>query len=100
MVESFIKDFPDHRERKKVLRHLKDMADHGPHPSRERFRVIDAGMFEIKSYQIRILGFFMPDDKILLTHGCVKKEDELDEEEIKRAKVYYEAYRKGLTSSR
>lgn len=99
LVQEFIEGYPDGRERKKILRQIRDTAENGPHPSRERFRVIGQGMFEIKCYQIRILGFFQPNRVMLLTHGCVKKKDELDEQEILRAKKLFREYQEGLGSN-
>jgi len=49
-------------------------------------------MFELKCYQIRILGFFLPNNVLLLTHGCVKKKDALEEGEIVRAKALFKEH--------
>ena len=92
LVQKFIDEYPDHSERKKIIRQIQDTAENGPHPSRERFRIIEAGMFELKCYQIRILGFFLPNNVLLLTHGCVKKKDALEEGEIVRAKALFKEH--------
>ena len=96
LVREFIEEYPDAGERKKILRQIKDLADNGPHPSRERFRVIENDMFELKSYKIRILGFFLPDNVMLLTHGCKKKKDDLDPQEIARAYHLFNDYKARL----
>lgn len=95
LVQDFIEAL-DVSNKKKILRQIKDTADNGPHPSRERFKVIESGMFELKRHQIRILGFFQPDNVMLLTHGCIKKKDDLEPQDIARAKALLGEYQANL----
>jgi len=96
LVREFIETFPDQRERKKIIRRIEDMANNGPHPSREQFRAVEDNLFELKCHQVRILGFFQIGDVMLLTHGCVKKKDDLDPQEILRAHKLLAEYQASL----
>jgi hypothetical protein len=66
-----------------------------PQPmSREKFKKIEgtAGLFEFKSFQIRLPCFFRPGGRLLLTHGLIKKADRLPPQEIARAHAIQAAY--------
>lgn len=91
LVKKFLGDLQA-VDRKKIIRRIKDTADNGPHPSREQFRVIENGLFEIKCHQVRILGFFEKDNVMLLSHGCIKKKDDLDTQDIIKAKMLFKEY--------
>jgi len=66
-----------------------------PQPlSREKFKKIEGtpGLFEFKSFQIRLLCFFRPGGRVLLTHGLIKKADRLPSQEIARAHAIQATY--------
>lgn len=66
-----------------------------PQPlSREKFKKIEgtAGLFEFKSFQIRLPCFFRPGGRLLVTHGLIKKADRLPPQEIARAHAIQAAY--------
>lgn len=59
-------------------------ADHGEIRNREKFKKVRGEIFEFKSYQVRVLCFF-DSKKLVLTNGCIKKRDTLDESDIARS---------------
>lgn len=74
-------------ERKKLLKEIRRLADHGRHPNREKFRSLKGGsnLCEIKSHQCRILLFFADEEVAVLTHGFTKKRNSTPQTEIDRA---------------
>lgn len=85
-------------------------ADHWPIVNREKFKQVDGPLFEFKSFQVRLLCFQQPPDLVVITHGVIKKKDELRKEDIERAydiKKEHDAtwdpesrsYRKGVKQS-
>ncbi|HET6464895.1 MAG TPA: type II toxin-antitoxin system RelE/ParE family toxin [Nitrospiria bacterium] len=84
----------DQDDRKKADRLIKFHGDNGPHPSKQKFRIIENGFFEYKpTKQVRILGFFNGQREMLLTHGCVKKKDKLNPEEMEKLRKLFEEYK-------
>ncbi len=73
---------------------LKRIAEYGPPKNIEKFRVLGDGIFEIKSYQVRILCFFEKGQIILLTHGFIKKSPKTPPSEIERAKRLRDIYKR------
>ena len=64
------------------------LAEVGRIENRERFKSLGPrgrGLWEFKSFQIRILGDFRPGRRLLLAHGLRKKSDELPVEAIMTA---------------
>lgn len=57
--------------------------------NREKFKRVEGSdkIFELKSFQIRVLCFFVPGGRLILTHGLVKKKDRLDPADITRAET-------------
>lgn len=67
----------DEPDRKKLDVIFERMGEHGRVPNPEKFRKITdwEGLFEFKSYQIRILCFFGRDKTVQLAHALIKKKD-------------------------
>jgi hypothetical protein len=63
------------------------MGDHGRIANPEKFGVLDAGLFEFKSFQIR-MPFAYGNERglILISHGFYKQKDKTPKEEIARAR--------------
>jgi hypothetical protein len=62
------------------------LGDHGKILNEEKFKkVTDTLFFEFKSHQIRMLCYFRPDGIVVITHGFVKKKDNIPPSELKRA---------------
>jgi hypothetical protein len=80
-------------DQKKILRLLEEFTRRGEIRNREKFRFEEKPIYAFKSYQVRILCFFMPNAKkttIVLTHGFIKKKDDMPPSELKRAKRIYQ----------
>lgn len=84
-----VREFMDGLERpdqKKVVALLRRAADFGPPINEEKFKKLNSeGIYEFKSYQIRIFCMFEKGRIIILTHGFVKKSGKTPRNEIERA---------------
>lgn len=80
--------------REKLWAILKRIAEHCPPRNIEKFRALGDGIFEIKSYQVRILCFFEKGQMIILTHGFIKKSSKTPPSEIERAKRLRDIYKR------
>lgn len=80
----------------RLLPLLLRIEDHGPPKNTEKFKPLEDGIFEIKSYQDRLLCFYDRNKRnsLILTHGVKKKTQKLPKNEIERAidlrKAYYQ----------
>jgi phage-related protein len=87
----------DNIDRPKIVRLLKDFADRGEIQNTEKFRAEKKPIFAFKSYQYRILCFYLPKAKkktIILTHGFTKKQNRMPQSELMSAqKIYNEVVR-------
>lgn len=63
------------------------MADHVRIANDEKYGVLDKGLFEFKSFQIRMPFAYARHERglIIVTHGFIKKRDRAPSEEIRRA---------------
>ncbi len=62
------------------------LADHGRIANPEKFGVLDQGLFEFKSFQIRMPCAYAHERGLfLVTHGFYRKRDRTPKEEIERA---------------
>ncbi len=91
------KDFVEGLEesdRKKVIALLKRAADFGLPKNTEKFKSLkNSGIYEFKSYQVRILCFFDREKVIILTHGFIKKRNKTPGREITKAEKLMKEYR-------
>ena len=76
----------DEEDQVKVTGLLDRAANHWPILNREKFKKVDGAIFEFKSFQVRLLCFQQPPDLVVVTHGVIKKRDDLRPEDIRRAK--------------
>src|ERR1017187_4158719 len=68
-------------------------GDHGKFYNPEKFGDLGDGLYEFKSYQIRMPFAYAKNERglILVTHGFIKKKDKTPKEEITRAwRIYNE----------
>jgi phage-related protein len=72
----------------KLLALFRRLGDTGNFMNKQKFRELGDGLFEFKSYQIRVLFAYCKVERavVVLTHGFVKKQDGTPKEEIERAK--------------
>ena len=68
-------------------------GDHGKFYNPEKFGDLGGGLYEFKSFQIRMPFAYAKNERglILVTHGFIKKKDKTPKEEIERAwRIYKE----------
>lgn len=72
----------------KVHALFKRLGDTGNIMNEQKFKNLGEGLFEFKSYQIRVLCAYCKVERavVVLTHGFIKKRDGTPKEEIERAK--------------
>ena len=70
------------------------MGDHGQIFNKEKFKKIEdtEGLFEFKSYQLRIPCIFGEKKTVVLLFGLKKKSNKYKSKEIRRAEEYGEWY--------
>jgi Phage derived protein Gp49-like (DUF891) len=71
-------------DHKRLIGLLERTVEAGLPKNRERFRLLEGKIFEFKSYQDRLLCF-QDGSSWIITHGCKKKKDKMDPNEIRRA---------------
>jgi hypothetical protein len=66
------------------------LGNHGRLSNREKFKKVEnsAGIWEFKSFQIRVLCFFAPGKRVMLAAGAIKKKDKLTRSDIERAELF------------
>ena len=69
----------------KVQALLDFAASSWPILNREKYKKVDGPIFEFKSFQVRLLCFEQTPNLVVLTHGVIKKKNELRKEDIERA---------------
>ena len=84
-VGEFLDDLDD-KKRTKLDVIFEVLGDHPGFHNRKRFKKVEKsdGIFEIKSHQIRILGFYAPGRRLILAHAVVKKGDNLKKADIRK----------------
>lgn len=73
-------------DRAKLLALFKRLADLGAIGNHEKFKKLEDGLWEFKSFQLRILGAFRPDSIFLLAHGVRKKKDHHSKADLETAR--------------
>ncbi|AEB10083.1 type II toxin-antitoxin system RelE/ParE family toxin [Desulfobacca acetoxidans] len=93
-AEDFLENELSKAERAKIAAIIKRYAEFGKINNRKQFKKIEGEDFwEFKSFQIRIFCYFKTEGRVVLTHGCKKKDQKLRRAEIermKRIKMEYE----------
>ena len=72
-------------DRAKVLALFNRLAQEGRINNKEKFKSLGergAGLWEFKSFQVRLLGDFRPGGRFLVAHGVKKKKDNLNAADI------------------
>jgi phage-related protein len=75
------------QDKRKLLVLFDRLAEFGQILNREKFKKIEGtnGLFEFKSFQIRMPGFYTTDGRFVITHGFRKKQDAISKAEIETA---------------
>ena len=77
----------------KIIRPIKRLADFGEISNRQQFKKIEGTDFwEFKSFQIRMPCFFLPDGRVVITHGFSKKEDRIRKPQLEGMKAIRDEY--------
>ena len=84
LVGDFIENLPA-ADQKKILALLKRSADHGPPANIEKFRHLRNGLYEFKTFGVRIFCLLQKGRIIILTHGALKKRQKGDPDEYEKA---------------
>ena len=74
------------RDYKRLLSLLERTAQSGLPRNSQKFKKLEGAIFEFKSYQDRLLCFFLPGQVVVATHGVKKKRERASRTEIDRAK--------------
>jgi phage-related protein len=79
-------------DKAKLMALFQIAGDHGRFYNPEKFGDLGGGLFEFKSFQIRMPFAYAKNERglILITHGFLKKKDKTPKEEIARAWRIYE----------
>lgn len=73
-------------DKAKLMNLFRLIADHGAISNKEKFGDLGDGLYEFKSFQIRMpFAYAKERGLVLITHGFLKKKDTAPKEEIKRA---------------
>ena len=76
-------------EKAKLYSPMKELAEKGRVPSRERFKKLGnlqgQALWEIKSFQLRLIGTYSPRREFVVAHGLKKKQHELRPSDMKIA---------------
>lgn len=84
LVENFIEELPN-ADQKKMLALLQRSADHGLPQNIEKFRHIRDGLFEFKTFGVRLFCFLQNGKMIILTHGATKQKQKGDPKQYDKA---------------
>jgi len=68
------------------------LGDFGRIDNREQFKKVKGDIWEFKSFKIRMLCYYRPDKRVVVTHGFVKKEDRIPTRELLRAESIKREY--------
>jgi len=79
-------------DKAKMMALFQIAGDHGKFYNPEKFGDLGEGLYEFKSFQIRMPFAYAKNERglILVTHGFIKKKDKTPKEEIARAWRIYE----------
>ena len=79
-------------DKAKLMALFRIASDHGKFFNPEKFGDLSGGLFEFKSFHIRMPFAYAKNERglILITHGFIKKKDKTPREEITRAWRIYE----------
>jgi phage-related protein len=80
-------------DKAKLMALFQIAADHGRFHNPEKFGDLGGGLYEFKSFQIRMPFAYASNERglILITHGFIKKKNKAPKEELKRAwRIYGE----------
>ncbi|MDR0936464.1 MAG: type II toxin-antitoxin system RelE/ParE family toxin [Oscillospiraceae bacterium] len=95
-AEEFLNSL-DKKMRTKMVKVIEKLADNGPKLGRPHSAYLRDGILELRAQSgsniTRVLYFFIEGKTVVLTHGFIKKTQEIPPNEIEKAKKYRDEYR-------
>lgn len=95
-VYEFINEIKDQKLKAKVANDIEQLSIEGFKLKKPKAAHVRDGIFELRTIQsnniTRIFYFFVAGSSIILTNGYIKKQQKVDEKELKRAKKYRDEY--------
>ncbi len=85
-------DALDWQDKAKLTALFRLLADQGDVRNPEKFGKLAEGLYELKSFQIRMPFFYTRDSHAVIMHGFIKKKDKTPKREIDRAQRIREEY--------
>ena len=68
------------------------LGDTGRISNPEQFSKFGDDFWEFKAFQVRMICYFLPGRRVVVTHGFAKKKDAFDKREIRRAEAIKSEY--------
>ena len=86
----------------KMMALFQRLGDHGNFMNKEKFRDLGEGLYEFKSFQIRMIFAYCRKERavVVLTHGFIKKQDRTPNEELARARRIFEEDQNRLSAKK
>jgi hypothetical protein len=84
-VGEFLDGLPK-SDRRKLDVLFEYLGEHGKITNPEKFKKVEDGIWEFKSFQIRILCFYAPGRQVMLCNWEIKKRDNLKESTVRTAR--------------
>lgn len=95
-VADFLNSIQNQKLKEKTVRSIDLLSQEGSEARPPLSKYVKDGIFELRTQQstniTRIFYFFIYGEKIILTNGYIKKQDEMDKSEFNRAKKYMNDY--------
>lgn len=95
-LRTFIEGLGD-GDKAKVLALIQRLGDSGQIRNEQKCRKLTGtDLFELKSFQIRILWFFAPGGRVILAHHAFKKKERLSPGDIHKAEMLRRQFFEGF----
>ena len=95
-VKDFLEQIKDKLIKEKTVKNIYKLSELGNGARMPLSRHVEDGIFELRTKQgnniDRIFYFFVFGNKIIMTNGYIKKQEKIDNTELKRAKKYMNDY--------
>jgi phage-related protein len=87
-AEEFFDQLPQ-SDKAKLMNLFRILGDHGNHSNREKFGDLEDGLYEFKSFQVRMPFAYHKNEKgtVIISHGFIKKSPKTPKAEVLRART-------------
>lgn len=79
------------KNKREAVALLQLIAERGNMLRPPQSKVVETGLLELRGHQVRIFYVFLPDQRVVLLDGMVKKQDEIPDSVLKRIRKYRQA---------